>query len=304
MKTIKLYIFLATALLVAGCDNEQKPEPSGTIFDGYYWTNEAKNYEEPVSFHINTYAGSLVAPEEEWSSTCWGNLLKMERNESFRNEILSPQNMHIAFAPKDRGLASVAKDSVYNKTVLPFDVDFTNKQAAAIVDSDEHRGLLFSFCRIDGGITITADKTLFGRSSGQNLSDKFVVTASHPYYRVQFPAFSAIESYGENFGMTSDRYFTKDIALAQSRLHSGLYEIAFAEVPEEGYNEITFFISLPVTDYYNTFAYFRGDDPEWKGMTQVAQGSTTVYFGMTAQENWHKNAVRRLLRLNDEGVYW
>ena len=278
---------------------------------GTYTIEYCDRYEYPPRLHINAYAGSLDRDRQNedvsWYSSSWNNMCEMEAL-AIKEDIITYNNVHVGFATyaTERGYANTESDSIFNKRVIPIVRSLIKQMEPNIRDYKKHSGFLFSHSMVDSSISITADKTLFGRLPGEELSDKFLISTSAPYFRVWYSTFEPIDSGISGFGLTANAFFIKGMAFAQSRVANGLYEITFANIPEEQYDDLTVRITIPVVVYINKLAYYRGNEEEHT-RRDIISGSTTIYFGLTAKENWHRNHVRILNyspKIAEEDRYW
>ena len=268
------------------------------IFDGS---------EFPAGLHINVYGGSLCDKAEDkegWKTLCWTNIDIMEEEDTILEKLITYENLQIGFAENikhNAGEYSYSPDSLRRQFQdVPQDINKTIRKNMDIPAFRKGAGVaICALCRIDGSVRIVADKSLFGREPGTDISDRFLVTATMPYVRFCFPSFEAVKSESQSLEMRLNQYFVKDMVFAASRRYQGLYEIAFAELPEERYENLTLEISLPVT-------FFCNDSSNYYNYEQMVTGSTTIYFGKSAQENWHLNKVERMKgSLNRDRIeYW
>ena len=93
------------------------------------------------------------------------------------------------------------------------------------------------------GITITADKKLFGRNVGENLSDKFqIVNFGESRMLLSFPSAHILKGSRENKSMTVEEW---------AGLGGMMYEFStkFNEIPEEKYNEVSFTMKIETHAY-------------------------------------------------------
>ena len=91
-------------------------------------------------------------------------------------------------------------------------------------------------------IILTADKTLFGRNAGADLSDKFkIIKFEESEVLLSYPDGEALKSYGEDKTMTVAEW---------ADMGGMLYDfyIVFNEFPFEVYEEVTFDIKIETTE--------------------------------------------------------
>ena len=187
-----LLISLQLLLMAQGCipaNNLSEIDCNGT-----YTIEYCDRYEYPLSLHINAYAGSLDRDRQNadvsWYSNSWDNLCEMEASEDIKEDIITYNNVHVGFATyaTERGYANTESDAIFNKRVVPTVRSLIKQMEPSIRDYKKHSGFLFSHSMVDSSIRITADKTLFGRLPGEELSDKFLISTSAPYFRVWYPS--------------------------------------------------------------------------------------------------------------------
>ena len=91
-------------------------------------------------------------------------------------------------------------------------------------------------------ITITADKVLFGREAGQDLSDKFMIDRfNESYILLSYPDGHALKGYYDDKTMT-----VADWAQMEGMFYS--FRTHYTELPEETYSEVTFTMVIDTTD--------------------------------------------------------
>lgn len=307
---------LVAAIILPGCTGGVAPDATqgrvGVTLNGHYHIDYSAGFAKSTTFHINVYTQNLIDYSTiTYDGTFWRNWCSaswMESDTLLMHEIISKENLHIGFAPEEGRepdyIGGITMSAVYKY----LDTSFVQGFKPFIPYADVHHGWAFSFCETEGNITIAANKPLFGIPAGSNLSEKFIITSADPQFRVQYPSFEVIDKEQSCLGLSAKEFFVKNMAVCQMRQHDGLYEIAFSEIPPEDYDEITFTISIPVSIYddcYEQLCLGR-ELSSIKGKSRVMSGTTTVYFGKTAQENWHLNRVERMKgSFNREAIeYW
>lgn len=116
---------------------------------------------------------------------------------------------------------------------------------------------LFFTARLKGGMTITADKTLFGLQPGENLSSHF--RAEAPCLCLPTGTlgdFTFLYTYDDK-----ERPDEPDKLLAADTWLQPGYAFRLFDEPEEAYDEIAFSISIPVTcdHWYNYYRYAQSE---------------------------------------------
>lgn len=287
MSKVRLFFFatIGVALLVLGSCN---PNNEGYIPMGSFhieWGEELSQ-----SFQIDGYAASIPSVSEL-------NLLPLEENyfvmigiSSFLEKVVTMDNLFLGFGPAEGSHLYCDSDVLYENNIPQFISSLANKTTPYLrpIYANEGYGDLFSFASVEGAVSLTADKVLFGRTPGEDLSDCFKVSAVFPPVRVEYPSYDVIDTEQSPLGLSLKEFFRQGIALSQVRGKDGLYEVTFITKPEETYDDITFTISLPVKTY-EYYAYLSKQSGELRAFQFTMTGSTTVYFGKTVQENLEMN---------------
>lgn len=140
-------------------------------------------------------------------------------------------------------------------------------------------GLYPSFftARINGTPSITANHTLFGQPSGTDLSSHFAVEGpSWALPRGMVTDFGFLFWYDAMERPTSlADYFAQDTWLQSS------YVFRFQDVPEEEYENLTLYISLPTTFEY-WYEYFRTGQPEVRTEQRGLSASCHIQMGLSS----------------------
>ena len=92
------------------------------------------------------------------------------------------------------------------------------------------------------GIAITADKTLFGRAPGEDLSDKFMISNFEgSQILLSYPDAQVLKGYYDDKTMTVADWSQMGGMFYSFRTH-------YTELPEETYSEVTFTMVIDTTD--------------------------------------------------------
>lgn len=144
---------------------------------------------------------------------------------------------------------------------------------------------------INGNLSIIADKTLFGREPGENLSDHFNVwdvnscVVSSPELENARIIYNAKDS----VPVTIDDYFVQGSCLGYC------YAFYLADIPEETYKDLTFTISIPVENKYY-MKYYKDLETSSTAKLQteekILSASKTVYFGEMSELTKYTAAVK------------
>lgn len=276
MKRLLFLMLCSFIVLASSCDPRNGESES---FAGVYhvqWGEELGN-----TFSINAYASSLPENPE--------NYYFMTHDESFCEQAVSINNLHLGFAPHLKSYLFTDADDLYKYKVEETRYALANKTTSYIVNAGAYEAEnLFSFASVNGKLSITADKVLFSRAPGTDLSDCFQMSTVFPPVRAEYPSYEAIDKNGSPVGLNLGAFFIEGMALSHTRNSGGLYEICFVTRPQEVYDTITFTISLPVL-IYDYYAYLTQRDDSPRTSSTIMTGTTTIYFGKTAKENWALN---------------
>ena len=141
----------------------------------------------------------------------------------------------------------------------------------------------FNIARHTGDFTITADKTLFGKAPGTNLSEHFLVRGENACLpQGALDNFSMVFNYGQKQPrLNAKEFFAKDTWLQEEVV------LWLADIPEEQYDYVDFTIQMPATcEYYKKF--FRENLAEVPVKEEVFIYRCIVPFGKvsTFDENF------------------
>ncbi len=244
------------------------------------------------SLHINAYASELPLREDDCGRINSLNLLYMEEELLDKSATISIDNVHFCFAPEGKVKPFSCTDWKEDANWRRFEKSKVEHLKPYLSIYDRNSGIheLYSFAEMDGGLKITADKMLFGRQPGEDISNMFIVTNMYPDLSVSFPDFNVVKIFNCSDKAALQDVFSQHLALCQSRQRDGMYEIAFLETPEEKYDSITFTFTLPVIKY-DYYKMSQGNTDEVPTEKTELTGTTTVYFGKSVLENWSLNKV-------------
>lgn len=109
----------------------------------------------------------------------------------------------------------------------------------------------FNIARHTGNISITADKTLFGKAPGTDLSEHFLVRGENACLpQGTLDNFSMIFNYGQKQPrLNAKEFFAKDTWLQEEVV------LWLADIPEEQYDHVAFTIKMPATCEYRKKFY-------------------------------------------------
>lgn len=153
----------------------------------------------------------------------------------------------------------------------------------------------FSTARHTGNFTIKADKTLFGKPAGTDLSKHFLVKGENKCMpQGTLDNFSQVFWYDQDEPeMNARQFFAKDTWLQEEVL------LWLAEIPEEKYDNITFSIQMPAICEYRK-RFFRENLAEVPVMENVYEYECKVTFG---QKSTFRERFKEFYNANPE-IEW
>lgn len=140
----------------------------------------------------------------------------------------------------------------------------------------------FNIARHTGNISITADKTLFGKAPGTDLSEHFLVRGENACLpQGALDNFSMVFNYGQKQPrLNAKEFFAKDTWLQEEVV------LWLADIPEEQYDYVDFTIQMPATcEYYKKF--FRENLAEVPVKEEVIKYRCIVPFGKVSTFDEH-----------------
>lgn len=93
---------------------------------------------------------------------------------------------------------------------------------------------------LNGELSITCDKILFGQQPGTNLSSYFTVSAKSPCIPLGIENPKLLYKYGEELPIEVPKLLTKGTWLQPE------YNLQFAKLPDEKYEDLTLYVTLPM----------------------------------------------------------
>lgn len=122
---------------------------------------------------------------------------------------------------------------------------------------------------INGEVSITCDKTLFGEAPGTNLSKYFTVYDTCPCIIIGRENPKFLYNFGEELPKDMQSFFANDTWLQHS------YWLEFTEHPSEKYDNLTFYMTLPMIRQHSREYY----DSIELGHEEEMQYSEIVFTG-------------------------
>lgn len=287
MKTnnYRLCVFIGViVVLLTSCEKEGG---EGMIPRGLFEIEWGEDLSQ--SFQIDGYAASMPSISAPGEMPLENNY-EMMHHAFCRELVVTMDNLFLAFGPAEGAPLSTDMEVVNKNNISQYRIALASKTKPYLrpIYATDYYGELFSFASVEGAVSLTADKILFGRVPGTDLSDCFKVSAIFPPVRVEYPSYDVIDTEQSPVGLSLKEFFHEGIALSQARERAGLYEVTFITKPEETYDDITFTVSLPVKTY-GYYAYLSKQSETLSASQFTMTGSATVYFGKTVQENLELN---------------
>ncbi len=143
----------------------------------------------------------------------------------------------------------------------------------------------FTYAGIAEGTRIYADRVLWGREAGEDLSDMFLIPRyfNHNPIIASYPEFSVLYTPEDKFPATFRDFTSKRIAL--NGIGQILVDLSFVEIPPEDFDTVTFTVEIPVDiEYFFDYApeiYEQHPMLKPEGR-RLLKGSTTVKFDTSA----------------------
>ena len=139
----------------------------------------------------------------------------------------------------------------------------------------------FTYAGIAEGATIYADRVLWGREAGEDLSDMFLIPRyfNHNPIIASYPDFSVLYTPEDKFPATFRDFTSKRVAL--NGIGQILVDLSFVEIPPEDFDTVTFTVEIPVdVEYFFDYApeiYEQCPNLKPEGR-RLLKGSRTVKF--------------------------
>lgn len=133
----------------------------------------------------------------------------------------------------------------------------------------------FFTARINGRVTVKANKPLFGQEAGSDISEHFTVETNSPCLpRGSFENFDFLFRYYD----TENRPKALQDFFAEDTWFQTMYALRLCDIPDENPEEVTFTVSIPILCEYWRDYYMYGQ-PEVKTESRKLSASCTFHFG-------------------------
>lgn len=128
---------------------------------------------------------------------------------------------------------------------------------------------------VNGDISITCDKELFGKAPGTNLNEYFSIKSQAGCVPFGIEDVKMLYDFGDEIPTNMATYF-KDGMWLQPK-----YNLRFAKQPTEKYEEITLCISIPTKqEHVRVYAVekYKGNNPSMKYSESIYKAECTIRF--------------------------
>lgn len=237
----KVFIFLSICLcaICQSCQNDNfeastdvikdeiNADPEGLLLNG----GEISD----ISLYCIENNKSMIG--EQWYEY-YPKIKTVQDYNSFKLYLILNRNAPIYTSSDKEEMATIGK----------IETEYQKERATFIVESyNEHRQkydtewpVLFT-AFINGDLSITCDKIIFGEEPGTNLISYFSVFSQSPCVPIGVENPRFLYDFGEDKPTEAAKLFVKETWLQPE------YLLEFSKQPDEKYEELTLFISLPMT---------------------------------------------------------
>lgn len=128
---------------------------------------------------------------------------------------------------------------------------------------------------VNGEVTITCDKALYGQEPGTNLTPYFTMVTEITCLPIGVENPKLLYSFGDHIPTTMSKLFVDGTWLREK------YLLHFSEQPSEKYDELTLAITLPMTkEHVRDYAVekYKGMEPETKYSDAVYKSECKIKF--------------------------
>lgn len=203
---------------------------------------------------------------------------------SSSGNVLTKSNMALEIYTNndiDAYRTSYVSGSDEQKAFLGWLSDVLKDYISAFPTSDSMHYHGYTYAGFRSGASIYADKTIWGREAGEDLSDKFIISQYPSSYDVlpSYPDFQIL--YGHDDEKPSTFKELTSLPLALPVIDSPLVTLRFLDIPEEELEQVTLSVEIPISaEYYEDYPlemyethnlYPEGD--------RLLKGTVTIDFG-------------------------
>lgn len=192
--------------------------------------------------------------------------------DSFKLYLILNRNASVYTSDNKEEMASIGKiESEYQKERSTFiSVSYRKYRQ----NNDIDWPVLFT-AFVNGDLTITCDKLLFGEQPGTNLLSYFTVFSDSPCVPMGIEDPQFLYNFGEDRPTDASKLFQKESWLQPE------YHLEFSKQPSEKYEELTFSISLPMTIEHTrdiAVSKYRGQEVSQKYTEAVYTSKCQIKF--------------------------
>ena len=194
-------------------------------------------------------------------------------------EILSKENLLIVISTISHNESKLSR----SESIVSYEK--IRAKAQHIYDKYEYPKSQYNFyyCHagLKAGTRIYADKVLFGREPGSNLSDKFKLF-KYPmgyYHILSYPDWELIYDYNDKKPELFSEFAVEGVLMVNAGF--SFAQLCFSEIPQEDFDEIKFTVEIPITTEY--FADYPDEGYEGENLShqedRILKGEVEVKLG-------------------------
>lgn len=256
-----ILFIIASLTILVGCtkNNEEYADwiQIGILTWGYRLIT-AENLSDRLYIHIDPIFISNDTSERV-SQDFWFDICPQFDSKAYRPRYVANSKEYTAYHNWENAL--------YNNGLV-------NECSGECEHYQEHH---YVYAGIADGAKIYADRVLWGREPGEDLGDMFVVPSYSDNLIVAYPEFNLLYGWDEPHPETFRELMQQRMALPKNVVA----RLAFAELPPEDLDVVTFTVEIPVdVDYYEDYSPEMYElhptlKPEGR---RLLKGSVTVEF--------------------------
>lgn len=276
MKRVCILLSIFTCLLCQSCQNDETEPIVDNPQAEIHAPSEGMLLDGGVISGINLYC---LEYNKQYYGMQWYEYYPLTKTvtdyNSFRLFLLFNGNAPVYSSDNKEEMTSIFKNMLeYEKERSNFILESYNTYTKG---AKGWPALFTAF--INGELTITCDKVIFGEEAGTNLLPHFTVIAESQCIPIGVENPTFLYNYGDNIPTEATKVFVKDTWLQPK------YVLHFAETPTEKYEDLTFHITLPMKkEHIRDMAVSKhktGVEPDRKYSEEVFSSDCQIKF------NWN-----------------
>lgn len=238
MKKLFVFLILCLCIFSQSCRNEDIEASVNVIKEEINVNPEGLLLDGGEISDINLYCiendKSMIG--EHWYEY-YPKIKTVQDYNSFKLYLILNRNAPVYTSSDNDEMNSIRKiEAEYQKERSLFIVDSYNKNRQK---EDTEWPVLFT-AFINGDFSITCDKIIFGEQPGTNLISYFSVFSKSPCVPIGVDNPHFLYNFGEDRPKEAEKLFLKETWLQPE------YHLEFSKQPDEKYEELTLFITLPI----------------------------------------------------------